>query len=76
MDETERGVNLRGVREGSAEGAHGPGCFPSGQEARRRSGVQVQPSDEQEEKVRIAFAAAKLTVGLRPRTPGIVWKKR
>ena len=45
-------------------------------EARKRSGVHVQPSDEQEEKVRIAFAAAKLTVGLRPRTPGIVRKKR
>ena len=39
-------------------------------EARRRSGVQ--PSDEQEEKVRIAFAAAKLTVGLRPITKEVV----
>ena len=41
-------------------------------EARRRSGVHVQPSDEQEEKVRIAFAAAKLTVGLRPITKEVV----
>ena len=43
-------------------------------EARRRSGVQ--PSEEQEERVRIAFAAAKLTVGLRPITREVVKEHR
>ena len=43
-------------------------------EARRKSGVK--PSDEQEEKVRIAFAAAKLTVGLRPITREVVKEHR
>ena len=43
-------------------------------QARRRSGVQ--PSEEQEERVRIAFAAAKLTVGLRPITREVVKEHR
>ena len=43
-------------------------------QARRRSGVQ--PSEEQEERVRIAFAAAKLTVGLRPITREAVKEHR
>ena len=44
-------------------------------QARRRN-RSVQPSEDQEERVRIAFAAAKLTVGLRPITREVVKEHR